>query len=64
MVFSHQEFDHEVVVFGRDPASGLTAIIAIHNRSRGPAIGGCRMMAYPDEQSALTDVLRLSRGMT
>ncbi|MEL6301550.1 MAG: Glu/Leu/Phe/Val dehydrogenase dimerization domain-containing protein [Pseudomonadota bacterium] len=64
MLFADEEFDHETVTFGRDEKRGLNAIVAIHNRSRGPAIGGCRMMAYPDETSALTDVLRLSRGMT
>ena len=64
MLFDHEEFEHESVIFGRDPERGLTAIIAIHNRARGPAIGGCRMLPYPDERSALTDVLRLSKGMT
>lgn len=64
MLFSHKEFDHESVIFGRDRKAGLTAIIAIHNTHRGPAIGGCRMMSYSDEASALTDVLRLSKGMT
>src|SRR3546814_15617658 len=44
--------------------SGLKAIIAIHNTSRGPALGGCRMWPYASEAEALTDVLRLSRGMT
>ena len=43
-VFSMKDFDdHEQVVFCRDPASGLNAIIAIHNTARGPALGGCRM---------------------
>ena len=64
-VFSHPEFDqHEQVVFCHDPASSLKAIIAIHNRNRGPALGGCRMFPYADEQAALTDVLRLSKGMS
>ena len=63
--FSHPEFDdHEEVVFCHYAASGLDAIIAIHNSSRGPALGGCRMWAYGGEDEALTDVLRLSRGMT
>jgi leucine dehydrogenase len=44
--------------------SGLKAIIAIHNTNRGPALGGCRMWPYASEAEALTDVLRLSRGMT
>ncbi len=64
-VFEHAEFDnHEQVVFCRDPESGLRAIIAVHNLNRGPALGGCRRWAYASEDEALTDVLRLSRGMT
>ncbi len=64
-LFDHPEFDEHVeVAFCRDPASGLKAIIALHNLSRGPALGGCRMWPYADEAEALTDVLRLSRGMT
>lgn len=64
-VFEHSEFDdHEQVVFFHVPEAGLKAIVAIHNTRRGPALGGCRMYPYPDEAAALTDVLRLSRGMT
>lgn len=64
-LFTHPEFDdHEQVAFRRDPASGLTAIIAVHDTRRGPALGGCRLWAYADEEAALTDVLRLSRGMS
>ena len=64
-LFDHPEFDdHRQVVFCRDPESGLKAIIAIHDLSRGPALGGCRMWNYADEAEALTDVLRLARGMT
>ncbi|GAB4358977.1 MAG: Glu/Leu/Phe/Val dehydrogenase dimerization domain-containing protein [Gammaproteobacteria bacterium] len=64
-VFTAKEFDgHEEVVFCHDAASGLRAIIAIHNRNLGPALGGCRMYPYADEADALRDVLRLSRGMT
>ncbi|WP_137885319.1 Glu/Leu/Phe/Val dehydrogenase dimerization domain-containing protein [Pseudomonas sp. 2FE] len=64
-VFSHVEFDgHEQVVYGHDKASGLKAIIAIHNTNLGPALGGCRMWPYADDELALRDVLRLSRGMT
>ena len=47
-----------------DPESGLRAIIAIHNLSRGPAIGGCRFIEYPDTDSAIRDAMRLARGMT
>ncbi|MEO3430804.1 Glu/Leu/Phe/Val dehydrogenase dimerization domain-containing protein [Pelagibius sp. CAU 1746] len=64
-VFEHHEFHaHEQVVFCHDPASGLKAIIAIHNTNRGPALGGCRMWPYASDEEALTDALRLSRGMT
>jgi len=64
-VFSHIEFDHhEQVVYGHDQASGLKAIIAIHNRNLGPALGGCRMWPYASDEDALRDVLRLSRGMS
>ncbi len=56
--------DHEQVVFCYDKASGLKAIIAIHNTVLGPAAGGTRMWAYQNEADALNDVLRLSRGMT
>jgi len=63
-VFSNPEFDHESVHFHEDRATGLRAIIAIHNRNLGPAIGGTRLKPYASEAEALTDVLRLSRGMT
>lgn len=64
-VFSHPDFDqHERVLFGHDPESGLKAIIALHNTNLGPALGGCRMWPYPHDEDALKDVLRLSRGMT
>lgn len=64
-VFVHPEFDHhEQVVFFSDAAAGLHAIVAIHNTVRGPALGGCRMYPYADEEAALTDVLRLAKGMT
>jgi len=64
-VFSSPAFDnHEQVAFFSDPASGLRAIIAIHNTNRGPALGGCRMWPYTSEDEAIRDVLRLSRGMT
>jgi leucine dehydrogenase len=55
---------HEQVVFCHDEATGLKAIIGIHNTVLGPALGGTRMWQYATEQEALTDVLRLSRGMT
>lgn len=64
-VFDDPAFDeHEQVVFCRDTASGLQAIIAIHDTRLGPALGGCRMWDYASPAEALTDALRLSRGMT
>ena len=55
---------HEELVFGYDPASGLKSIIAIHSTALGPALGGTRFFPYANEDDALEDVLRLSRGMT
>mgnify|MGYP000162110399 FL=1 len=55
---------HEQVVFCNDKESGLKAIIAIHNTTLGPSLGGTRMWPYESEADALNDVLRLSRGMT
>jgi leucine dehydrogenase len=55
---------HEEVLFGVDHESGLRTIIAIHNTSLGPALGGTRFYPYADEETALRDVLRLSKGMT
>jgi leucine dehydrogenase len=64
-VFSHPEFNqHEQVSFFQCPKTGLRAIIAVHNTNLGPALGGCRMWAYDNDEQALRDVLRLSRGMT
>jgi leucine dehydrogenase len=56
--------DHEQIVIRRDLASGLRAIIAIHDTTLGPAAGGCRYWAYTNDAAALADALRLSRGMT
>jgi len=55
---------HEEVVFCHDKETGLKAIIAVHNTTIGPALGGCRMWNYETEAEALKDVLRLSRGMS
>ena len=55
---------HEHILFCNDKKTGLKAIIAVHNTVLGPALGGTRMWMYQNEQEALTDVLRLSRGMT
>jgi leucine dehydrogenase len=64
-VFGAKEFDgHEEVLFCTDKSAGLRAIIAVHDTTLGPAVGGCRMAPYANEELALADVLRLSRGMT
>ncbi|WP_373493089.1 Glu/Leu/Phe/Val dehydrogenase [Aquiflexum sp.] len=55
---------HEQLVFCYDEPTGLKAIIGIHNTVLGPAVGGTRMWNYASEAEAITDVLRLSRGMT
>ncbi|NJM24253.1 MAG: leucine dehydrogenase, partial [Bacteroidia bacterium] len=59
-----EQMGHEQVVMCHDEATGLRAIIGIHNTTLGPALGGTRLWAYASEQEAMTDVLRLSRGMT
>jgi leucine dehydrogenase len=64
-VFDHPEFDqHESLHFVQDPVTGLKAIIAIHSTALGPAAGGCRRWEYATDDDAITDALRLSRGMT
>ena len=55
---------YERVVRGEDPESGLLAFISVHDTTLGPALGGLRMWPYADEQAALEDVKRLSKGMT
>ena len=55
---------HEQLVICYDEPTGLKAIIGIHNTVLGPALGGTRMWNYASEAEAITDVLRLSRGMT
>lgn len=63
--FDHSEFaGHENVVFASDEKSGLSAIIAVHNTKLGPGLGGCRVWPYKTAGDALTDALRLSKGMT
>lgn len=57
-------YEHEQVVICSRPDVGLKAIIAIHNTTLGPALGGTRMWPYASEEEAIKDVLRLSRGMT
>jgi len=59
-----QEFNHEQVIFCQAKDVDLKAIIAIHDTTLGPSLGGTRMWPYASEMEALRDVLRLSRGMT
>lgn len=62
---THPAFDgHEDVVAVGDEGLGFAGLIAIHSTALGPAGGGCRIWTYPSENDALTDALRLSRGMT
>jgi leucine dehydrogenase len=64
-VFDHTEFDqHESVHYFHDNATGLQAIVAVHSTALGPGAGGTRRWVYRNDADALTDVLRLSRGMT
>lgn len=56
--------DHEHVHMFRDRASGLTAVIAVHSTHLGPGAGGVRYWHYPQRAAAITDALRLSRGMS
>lgn len=64
-VYDHSEFDnHESLHYFHDAESGLRAIVAVHSTALGPAAGGTRRWIYDNDADALTDVLRLSRGMT
>ncbi|NNG67257.1 Glu/Leu/Phe/Val family dehydrogenase [Caldanaerobacter subterraneus] len=64
-IFERMEVkDYENVIFCYDKASGLKAIIVIHDTTLGPALGGTRMWKYETEEEALEDALRLARGMT
>ncbi len=58
------EHDYQQVLFCNHNATGLRAIIAIHDTTLGPALGGVRMRPFASEDEALQDVLRLARGMT
>lgn len=57
-------FSHESVYLHSDVSVGLKVIVAVHDTRLGPALGGCRMIPYEDESSALDDALRLARAMT
>jgi len=56
--------DHEQLVYCHEPSSGYRGLIAIHNTTLGPALGGTRYWHYKTESDAVIDALRLSRGMT
>ena len=59
-----EHHDYGEVHFARDAATGLRAIVAIHDTRLGPALGGCRFIPYETERDAVVDALRLARGMT
>lgn len=64
-LFTYMEkYDYEQLLFCQDENSGLKAIIAIHDTTLGPALGGTRMWNYESEEAAIEDALRLARGMT
>ncbi len=64
-IFKYMEkYDYEQLVFCQDEASGLKAVIAIHDTTLGAALGGARMWTYASEENAVEDALRLARGMT
>jgi leucine dehydrogenase len=64
-LFDSPDFEgHEGVHAFFDEKTGLKSIIAVHSTARGPAAGGCRMWDYSSADAALTDALRLSRGMS
>jgi leucine dehydrogenase len=58
------EMGHEEVVMASDPSCGYRGIIAVHSTALGPALGGTRFWQYDSDEAAVTDALRLSRGMT
>jgi leucine dehydrogenase len=63
--WGYPDFDaHEALHFVTDEKSGLRAIVAMHSTHLGPAAGGTRLWHYADDADALTDALRLSRGMS
>jgi glutamate dehydrogenase/leucine dehydrogenase len=57
-------FEHERVELFRDPATGLTGVVAIHSTALGPSMGGLRIRRYADIEAAAVDALRLARAMT
>ncbi|HEY8041624.1 MAG TPA: amino acid dehydrogenase [Polyangiaceae bacterium] len=64
-LFGHLDaYDYGEVHFKLDKATGLKAIVAIHDSRLGPALGGCRFIHYESDEAAVVDALRLARGMT
>src|SRR5271167_5074051 len=64
-LFGHlKAYDYGEVHFRFDKATGLKAVIAVHDTRLGPALGGCRFLEYETDEAALVDALRLARGMT
>jgi leucine dehydrogenase len=64
-LFGHlKAYDYGEVHFKHDKATGLKAIVAIHDSRLGPALGGCRFLPYDTDEDAVIDALRLARGMT
>lgn len=64
-LFGHLEvYGYGQVHFGLDKATGMRAIVAIHDSRLGPALGGCRFIEYGTDEEAVVDALRLARGMT
>ncbi|MES2123062.1 MAG: Glu/Leu/Phe/Val dehydrogenase [Gemmatimonadota bacterium] len=59
-----KKWGHEQLVFSHEPSCGYFGIIAIHDTTLGPALGGTRVWQYADNAAAVMDALRLSRGMT
>jgi leucine dehydrogenase len=59
-----KEYDYEQLVFCQDKSTGLKAIIAIHDTTLGPALGGTRICEYETDEEAIEDALRLAKGMT
>jgi leucine dehydrogenase len=58
------QMEHENLLFFNDKETGLKGVIAVHDTTLGPSLGGCRIWHYQNEADAVWDVLRLSRGMT
>ncbi|HEU5041167.1 MAG TPA: Glu/Leu/Phe/Val dehydrogenase dimerization domain-containing protein, partial [Gemmatimonadales bacterium] len=61
---SMRTFGHEQLLLSHDPSCGYFGIIAIHDTTLGPALGGTRFWQYASTEEAVTDALRLARGMT